>query len=303
MNLEPQLFIGDASDAEARVYATLPRAGLADDAQLIGELIGPHCRYSKTLPARIRFVDRGPGPTLLAEAVVPDPCFWTPELPFMYSVELRLAGAVAAENEIAPAPPAMRRPFGIRRLGVHGTSIYLDAKRFVLRGVHLDAPKIEDLKAAREAASALYIEEPSEAFLQEASEEGVLLVVRLGEMGAQGKLAMELARLGRWPAVAIAVLNDEVPAGKEIRLSARSMLLAQRLNSGAATPPASIAPWAHVLWWEIGPTESAIVQPPHMPVVAYRPTAEPAAIAQRRRNCDHLQADLAPLGDFAGYFT
>ena len=303
LNSELQLFVGDASDAEARVYATLPRAGLADDAQLTGELVGPQCRYSKTLPARVRFVDRGPGPTLLAEAVVPDPCFWTPELPFMYSAELRLSGADAAENGLAPAPAVVRRPFGIRRLGVHRTSIYLDAKRFVFRGVHLDAPKIEDLKAAREATSALYLEKPSDAFLQEASEEGVFLAVHFGKKTSQDKLIAELARIAKWPAMAIAVLNHDVLAGKELRLAARTMLLAQRIT-GADASATSLSSWAHLLWCVAGREEAAIISPPRiLPVIVCRPAAEAATIAERRRNCDHLQADLVPLGDFAGYLT
>ena len=63
MNFNPTIFAGDSSDALARVYAALPRTGLPDDARLEGELVGPYCRHSQTLPARIRFLDRGPGPT------------------------------------------------------------------------------------------------------------------------------------------------------------------------------------------------------------------------------------------------
>ena len=284
-----------------RVNQIGPGAGtddeVADHAQLTGELVGPHCRYSKTLPARIRFLDRGPGPTLLAEAVVPDPCFWTPDLPFIYSAEVRLSTAGDAGCDLA----MVRRPLGIRRLGIEGTSIYLDAKRSVLRGVHVDAPRTEDLKAAREAASALYVENANDAIIREASEVGVLLAVRLGKT-PKDKVIAELARMGRSPAVAIVVLNDDVPAGKELRLAARNTLLAQRLTTDAASDPASIAPWAHVLWWEISTAES-IVRPPHMPVVVYRAAAQAASIAQRRRLCDQLQADTAPLADFAGYFT
>jgi hypothetical protein len=297
-----QLFVGDASDAEARVYATLPHAGLPDSALLTGELVGPHCRYSKTLPARIRFIDRGPGPTVLAEAVVPDPCFWTPELPFMYSAELRLETPDVLGEETATVPAVVRRPFGIRRLGVHGTSIYLDAKRFVFRGVHVDTPKIEDLTAAREAASALYIEAASDAFLQEASEEGVLLVVRVGKKTPQDKLISELTRIGRWPAVAVVVLNDDVPAGKELRLAVRNTLLAQRFTDAATA--AEPRPWADLLWCEIAQSESPIGHAPaSLPLVVYRSLSETGTIAQRRKSCDRLQADLVPLGDFAGYFT
>ena len=39
---------------------------------------------------RFAFVDRGPGASLLAEAIVPEPCFWTPEMPHLYQAEVQL---------------------------------------------------------------------------------------------------------------------------------------------------------------------------------------------------------------------
>jgi hypothetical protein len=290
---EPQLLVGEASDAEARVYAALPRAGLPAKATLAGELTGPHCRYSQTLPARIRFVDRGPGPTLLAEAIVPDPCFWTPELPFLYSAELRLSTG----DSISPTM------IGIRRLGVRGTSIYLDARRCVVRGVRLEAAGIEDIKAAREAASALYVDEPGEAVLEEASREGVLLVVRLHELLADERLVTEVARIGRWPAVVAVVLDESVLAGEELRRAAPNALFAQRFVPGTRSV-VERRPWADLLWWEIGHGE--LFQMPAVedePTIVFRAMSEAEPIPIRRKNCDRLQADLAGIGDFAGYFT
>jgi hypothetical protein len=289
LKLEPTIFAGDSSDALARVYATLPRAGLPDDARLEGELVGPYCRHSQTLPARIRFLDRGPGATLLAEATVPDPCFWTPDLPFMYSAELR---GIQGNETIA----AIKRPFGICRLGVHGKSLYLDAKRFVLRGARIEPTAIDDVFTAKQSASALFVADPSDQFLQEASEEGILLAVDL----PASQPAAELTRLGRWPAVAVVVLEGGISAGKELRLAARNTLLAQQVNqSGRVSAP---APWAHLLWWQI---ENESISTPtladNMPIIAYRPTSKNATIEESRRACDRLQADLSPLGDFAGY--
>ena len=87
-----ELFFGDASDAVARVYARLPCDETTTGSQLTGELIGPECRFAQTLSARIPFQDRGPGESLLAEAVVPDPCFWTPELPMLYKARIERKG-------------------------------------------------------------------------------------------------------------------------------------------------------------------------------------------------------------------
>src|SRR3954454_8553352 len=84
-----ELFFGDASDAHARVYAqfqTPDRDGLT----LAGRLRGPTCAYAHTLQTTLQFVDRGPGPSLLAEAYVLEPSFWTPDLPHLYRAELDL---------------------------------------------------------------------------------------------------------------------------------------------------------------------------------------------------------------------
>ncbi len=305
MSLEPAIFVGDANDAEARVYAMLPRTGLPEDARLSGELAGPYCRYSQTLPARIRFLDRGPGATLLAEAIVPDPCFWTPDLPFMYSAELRIVSGDAGSSSV---PLLERRPVAIRRLGVRDASIYLDAKRFVLRGLRRPGAAIEELKDARSAGTALYVDHASNDFLREASEEGVPLVLNLQSrrQPAAGsddltRVSADLARVGRWPAVAIVVLDGGLPVGRELRQLARNTLLAHNITNGQ---PDRLAPWAHLFWW---PTEielrSAITLPNTVPIVAFRDGGACATIEEGRLRCDRLQADLASFGDFAGYFT
>jgi hypothetical protein len=301
LNAELQLFVGEASQAEARVYAALHRGSLPGNAELAGELVGPNCRYSQTLAARIRFVDRGPGPALLAEAVVPDPCFWTPELPFMYDAELRISPSDAAKAISTPA--VMQRPLGIRRLGVQRRSIYLDAKRFVLRGVRLDAPGVEALKNAREAASALYVENPNDVFLREASEEGVVLAVSIADPVVPETITAEVGRVSRWPAVAVVVLDQHIPAGKELRRVARNTLLAQRFVA-AEISTATRTPWAHLVWWELETGNKPCAQfPDDVPVVVFCPTPSTAILAERRTGCDRLQAELAEVGDFAGYFV
>jgi hypothetical protein len=307
VNVEPEtlnveLFTGDANQAEARVYASISRAGLPPDARLTGELVGPACHYAKTLPARIRFVDRGPGETLLAEAIVPDPCFWTPDLPFMYTAELRMetreripARSVSEEpntlNRIAP------RAFGIRRLGVQRNSIYLDAKRFVLRGVRRDAAEICNLPAARDSASALYISDPSDDFLRGASKTGVLLAVDLTVRNLD--VLAELVRLARWPAVAVVVLDDAASTASQMCAAARNSLLAQRITARTT----DVQSWARIAWCEIGSSGAVPPTLRDLPIIVYRPAAQNTTIEEARRQCDRLQADLADLGDFAGYFT
>jgi hypothetical protein len=40
------------------------------------------------LPAEVKFNDLGPRQTGLSEAVVPDPCMWSVELPQLYQVDV-----------------------------------------------------------------------------------------------------------------------------------------------------------------------------------------------------------------------
>ncbi len=115
---------------------------------------------------------------LLAEAVVPDPCFWTPELPFLYRAEIELRRG-------AELLWRCERLLGIRRLGVRGQSLFFDGKRFVLRGAM--RPPMgsgewgmgNDEAFARESWTALVVPEPSDEVCELASRRGVLLVADL----------------------------------------------------------------------------------------------------------------------------
>src|ERR1700758_3777258 len=123
-----ELFFGEATDAEARIYARLPCDKPLDGWQLTGTLTGPECRFANTLPATFEFKDLGPGHDLLAEAIVTEPCFWTPELPFLYRCSvgvprLDVAGGTTGKRSLpvrglTGAPQStVDRLFGIRRLG------------------------------------------------------------------------------------------------------------------------------------------------------------------------------------------
>ncbi len=86
MTAEIEISVGDVNDVEARVYARYVGVE-AEGVVLTGTLRGPYCEGSRTLPARIEFRDAGqPG---LIEALVPDPCTWSPELPHVYHVDVK----------------------------------------------------------------------------------------------------------------------------------------------------------------------------------------------------------------------
>jgi beta-galactosidase/beta-glucuronidase len=85
-----EILTGDVTDMEASVIARLQGAG--DGTELRGTIRGPFCENSRTLPAEIPFralktVDTAAA-MVEAEALVTDPCLWSPELPHIYQVDI-----------------------------------------------------------------------------------------------------------------------------------------------------------------------------------------------------------------------
>ncbi len=288
MSEQFSIFFGAASDVEARVYAQCEvenRSGLT----LGGTIRGPHCRYAQTLPATVAFRDLGPGPSLLAEAVVPDPCFWTPELPFTYAVEvqLRQGGAVIAQAE---------RLLGVRPLATAGRNLVLQSRRWVVRGVGREQHDRAALAEWRDAGAAMLVADPDDKLCREASLAGVLLVAQL----TGNELAAELNRLSRWPAVGIAVL-DHGSAAMDRAAAPRNLLLAERFAADQRIEP---SPWAQLMVCEVDePAELArrVADCP-LPVIAFA-RAPSTSLSAARAECDELQRRLAPFGDYAGYLV
>jgi hypothetical protein len=351
-----ELFFGEASDARCRVYARLAEESrtakapspcplpkgedfeaasndpLLAELQLAGTVSGPVCPYAQTLPASFALSDRGPGTALLAEALVCDPCFWTPQLPYLYQVVVELRrGAQVIERA--------QRPFGIRRLGAQGRNLIFERKRWVLRGIAADeltvADSVEnrlgegdspvlprdhpadgarrktgtvsaglgigfDLAEWREASVAMVVKCPDDALCREASQVGVLLVAEIS--GSIDDLAAQLHRLGRWPAVGIAVIDGMPEPQAALRRAAPNILLAQRFGPGEPVLP---APWAHVALCEVGDALElpAPVADGRGPTIVLRRACPQSNVSQARSLCDRLQRDMASIGDFAGYLV
>ena len=252
---------------------------------MAGQLTGPYCQYAQTLPATIPLVDLGPGPSLLAQAVVPDPCFWTPELPFLYHarVELRSEGDVL---------DVVERPLGIRPLGSRGRRFYYEGQPWVLRGVHQPAASTSDVREFREASAAMFVDDPDEDLCAAASQEGVLIVANLRSDAAS--LPQSIRRLARHAAVGFIVLAD-LPDAINPRTLAPNVVFVQRLErSGQPT-----SPWASALLCD--DVEHLPASP--LPLIACRTENEVQSIAERCALCDTLQRDLAGSREVAGYLV
>jgi Glycosyl hydrolases family 2 len=300
-----EVFSGEATTAEARVYVRLNAIGGGKSnlaAQIAGQLIGPFCEFSQTLPAQHRFLEidqrEHDQKTALAQAIAADPCFWTPELPFLYRVQLQLRfGEVVSE---------VTRTIGIRRLGVRGKSLFFDGKRFVLRGWHECRMQNEECIMLlernqvflRHTWTAMIVANPDDDVCEFASRRGILLVADLTD--ESNTPIASLRRVSRWPAVGFATLprSAAISAGQIAEIP--NLLLAQFVQTDQ---PISIAPWANLLLVETKQPElfANKIVGVDLPVVAVRPSANINNIEQARAECDILQSDLAPFGDFAGY--
>ncbi len=277
-----EIFSGALNPAVGRVYARWGRVE-QDGVTLRGTLTGPDCEYATTLPATARFVDRGPDGPPLAEAIVPEPSFWTPEMPHVYQadVELQHDGKTLARAT---------RTVGLRPLGVAGNRLRLDGKNWVLRGVAMDEPAPVELGAWHETNTVLVVRCPSNAICEAASRVGVLILAELDDADM-----LVIRRLSRWPAVGIVAL----PAGASVdpKAVAHNMQLAERMDNNGGRQPSA---WADLVICEIREREAWNPPPTELPVVASR-RQQIATIRDGRAACDRLQAELSAQGLLAGY--
>jgi hypothetical protein len=289
------VFHGEASTALARVYARLPSGEATAGCELVGRVVGPYCRWAQTLPAASRLVDRAAGndaDALLAEAIVPDPCFWSDALPMLYTVEvqLRRSGATIASVEL---------PIGFRGVGRRGRSLFREGRRWVPRGMHAASVLGEagdELSAWRAAADVMAVEQPSDMLCASASQIGVWLVAIVDEPA--DALVAELCRLARHAAVFLIALPPGAAATPAMRRAAPNLLLAER-------PAFHETPQADCILADAGDADAfaAAVRASELPVIAGRRLATPQTLAAARRACDALQRDMAAVGDFAGYLV
>jgi beta-galactosidase/beta-glucuronidase len=87
---EIEILTGDVTDMEARVVARFHHR--SEPTTLRGTVRGPFCGNSRTLPAEFPFRERKTNAaakeTIEAEAFIPDPCLWSPDLPHLYQVDV-----------------------------------------------------------------------------------------------------------------------------------------------------------------------------------------------------------------------
>jgi len=217
-----EVFLGDTSTAEARIYLRLPLREISSGQQssigqqlatglrLTGTIRGPWnpLRYTlqATIPLREPRASALPArdPSLIAEAVVPDPCPWSPREPFLYllRIELRQGETLLGTHE---------RAFGIRPLWTRSRQLLWQGKPWTLRAwtpsqfTGAEFCTREELSAWAESAVAPAITEPDSTVCRAATEAGVPLLAFVEGSGTA--LAEKLRALALWPAVVAVILR------------------------------------------------------------------------------------------------
>jgi hypothetical protein len=285
--------VRDATDSSALVAIVC--ADGTSVAALGSELHGPVCAFARTLPsvvtAKVARDRRG------VEFLVTEPCYWTPQLPFLYDLRLRMQNAQGTIHELD-------RSIGLRRLIAHGRDLRLNGERIVLRGGCCEQLEPSLLAEARAAETAILTPSPDNNGFDAAANTGVFLIVDATEKS--GDVMSIFLGLSWQPAAALVLLTREQIAADRVRAARRmNLLLAQRIKADDRTVEADVAASADLIAVELaeGDRPPAWMAKVSKPVIAIRQGRAYADLYEARAACDRLQAELAPEFDFAGYFV
>lgn len=223
---------------------------------------GPFCKYSRTLPCNF--------PITNGEAIVVDPCYWTPTLPFRYEVKVKVQTAEGtSEHEFL---------WGIRRCLPQKNQLRLDGKGTVIRAIEPADGHI-DLAELRSLSSSLLTHQPLEpAVYQQASELGVMVIdASPSVLDSQDRTVVQRETSVHFRS-SVPLPTDIVSLSRYPKVDGRVVLIEEE---------------------ELPSFDFATFQ---RPVFVERRIA-PASLADMRKTCDWLQRDLAGLGQFAGYLV
>jgi hypothetical protein len=262
------------------------------------KVVGPSCAYSQTLSASYWLSMQETDDAIVQNAIVTDPCYWTPELPFLYELQ----------GDSSESP----KTIGLRDWRSQGHALRLDGQNLVLRGVPVGDEQLTnaDWQALRDLQLALVVTDPSIEFCWSAARQGVPLVVMVEEgpdlTDAQPHgpgshdLDDTLRQLAICPGVLIVLLGvdalqaaiDPLPGGP---------LYGIAICDEVVAPP----DWARCMGVVIEESKLAEVanERPNWPLLVFRHGDGFDTWQEARRACEQLQADCAPLTNLAGYFV
>lgn len=290
-----EVFHGEASAALARVYARIDAPFCQPNWSLTGHIQGPYRHDAHTLPTTTPLVPHKAGASLLAEAVIPDPCGWAPTAPNVYqlSVTLRDGETLIQQRQVTT---------GIRALGTAGPDIFRQGKRCVFRAVEAITADIDDWNDWQSTQATMLVTSPSQELVQQATALGVPLIVQLPNH--LPTMEQQLHELAHWPSISLVYTDTDQPMIPKPQQRFPNLLFAQRVDFNNLKPP-TLAEWCQVVLWDVGDRPNVDLLIPAMqttmPVLAIRRRAMKSTMLEDRAECDRLQADLAHIVDCAGY--
>lgn len=262
-------------------------------ASFSGTLKGPRSKYARTLPAtyQIPKCDCETDQSNFVQQRVTDPCYWTPRMPFLYDLQLELVFRDGTTT-------TLDHTMGFRRWETSDCNFLLERKRTVLRGVSIRDESDVDLAEAHVAELAVMVHDPSEQFLQQASELGVKVIADLRVEDTQ--FTSRLLSLTWQPSVGMVLPNnsfDYVPHSQKLAYCSYTAFKLTPDMVNADSP-------FDVFILELRDDEKlqGQLQDVNKPMIAIR-RMELSSLHEARTACDRLQAELAPEFDLAGYFV
>ena len=117
---------------ETELYVHVLVASLTPTTEVKGRLTGPHCAVSSTIEIAYPLRELERGDHVVLRVVIPEPSWWEPETPFLYTgpLELWQDGQLCERVQIN---------HGIRWLQLTPKGLRLNGKPFTLRGKIIDA--------------------------------------------------------------------------------------------------------------------------------------------------------------------
>jgi hypothetical protein len=172
--------------------------------QLAGQVTGPLCEYATTLSERVPLQNIGAesGNRVRAAAQVLEPCFWEPQHPFCYEIQLELHGNAGLLD--------MRRIIsGIRHLAVAKNELLLNGQDMFLKGVrHQTEATVEELELWHEVECSALMVSASQDLCARTDRYGPMVLHVLPR--TKEEVTVHVVRLRNHPSVLIWVLPPRI---------------------------------------------------------------------------------------------
>ncbi|MBT4692215.1 MAG: hypothetical protein HOB73_02610 [Planctomycetaceae bacterium] len=306
-NLEIEMIQGPFNSISTQVFVRTNPASSAEDNldgqsawqagwRITGQIVGPYCVHSETLPAVIAFQDQGDGEGLLAAARIPDPCAWTARLPATYKVDIELMQAGKCKQQSQHL--FTFRANEIRQNSFYQTDLNGNYRRWVLRCVQhpLDDVLSDGGEQFREEGLACIVINPTAEQCNLATLNGVAILSIVQQSDAE-KTISAIEKINAWGSVMACIIDGDVET-KAIDLNNVRIPIGCRVSDISKPLPA----WAQFCIMDVANISdvSACADWQKMPVIVSDIRSFEDCVTARNQ-CAGLQKDVAAEGDYAGY--